>query len=103
MLEDGAVGTIVESFASSSGAAEKNVYFTNAVSEIIVGKDAHLDHCKLQQEGPDAFHVATMQVHLCRAAHFVSHSASIGASSRAMTSMSPWPARAPMPRSTAWR
>jgi Fe-S cluster assembly protein SufD len=37
-----------------------------------------VDHCKLQQEGRDAFHVATMQVNLGRGAKFVSHSASIG-------------------------
>jgi Fe-S cluster assembly protein SufD len=56
----------------------QGTYFTNAVTEIICGKDCHIDHCKLQQESPEAYHVATMQVRLDRASVFVSHSASIG-------------------------
>ncbi|HET6249899.1 MAG TPA: Fe-S cluster assembly protein SufD [Tepidisphaeraceae bacterium] len=66
--------TVVESYVGESATA----YFTNAVTEIVAGSDALIDHCKLQQEGPEAFHVATMQVHLGRGAKFVSHSASIG-------------------------
>jgi Fe-S cluster assembly protein SufD len=53
-------------------------YFTNAVTEIVAGQGVHLDHCKLQQEAMDAYHVATMQVRLAGDARFVSHSASIG-------------------------
>ena len=55
------------------------MYFTNAVTEIVAGKDCRIDHCKLQQESREAFHVATMQVNLGRGATFVSHSATIGA------------------------
>ena len=34
------------------------------MTEIVAGDDCRIDHCKLQQETPRAFHVATMQVQL---------------------------------------
>ena len=74
IVEDGAIVTMVESY----GAAGDGVYFNNAVTEIVAGADARIDHCKLQQESVSAYHVATMQVQLARASTFVSHSASIG-------------------------
>ena len=74
VLEDGAQATIVESYAGVGAGP----YFTNPVTEIVAGQDARLDHCKLQQESRDAFHVAAMQVYLSRGANFVSHSATTG-------------------------
>ncbi len=74
VFEEGAIGTIVESYV----AAEPGAYLTNSVTEIIAGADAQIDHCKLQQESRSAFHIATMQVALGRGGRFVSHSASIG-------------------------
>lgn len=74
VAEEGAQATLVESYSGEG----QGVYFTNAVAEMILADDATIDHCKLQQETLDAFHVATMQVHLGRSARFVSHSISIG-------------------------
>jgi Fe-S cluster assembly protein SufD len=74
LADDGAIGTVVESYVG----AGRGAYWTNAVTEILAGADVNLDHCKLQQEGLDSFHVATMQVRLARGANFVSHSASVG-------------------------
>ena len=65
---------IVETFAGPRGA----VYFTNAVSEIVAGENAVIDHYKVQEESFDAFHVASMHVHLARSATFSSHSFSLG-------------------------
>jgi len=53
-------------------------YFTNAVTEIVVGDGAVVDHYKVQLEGPRAYHIATMQVQLGRSANFSSHSISLG-------------------------
>ncbi len=53
-------------------------YFTNAVTEIVVGDSAVVDHYKVQQESPTAFHIATMQVAIGRSAAFSSHSISLG-------------------------
>ena len=74
IAEDNAEAQIVESYVGTSG-----TYFTNAVTEILLGNDCRIDHCKLQQESRAAFHVATMEVALGRATTFVSQAASIGA------------------------
>ncbi|HLK67033.1 MAG TPA: Fe-S cluster assembly protein SufD [Bryobacteraceae bacterium] len=64
--------TIVETY---KGAGQ---YFTNPVTEIVVGDGAVVDHYKIQQEDPRAYHIATMQVQLGRSANFSSHSISLG-------------------------
>jgi Fe-S cluster assembly protein SufD len=64
--------TIVETY---KGAGR---YFTNAVTEIVAGDGAVIDHYKVQRESVDAFHVATMQVVLGRSASFTTHSISLG-------------------------
>jgi Fe-S cluster assembly protein SufD len=53
-------------------------YFTNAVTEIVAGDSSVVDHYKVQQEAPDAFHIATMQANLGRSANFSSLSISLG-------------------------
>jgi Fe-S cluster assembly protein SufD len=65
---------IVETYVGSRGSA----YFTNAVTEMVVGESAVVDHYKVQQESVDAFHVASMHVHAARSANFSSHSFSLG-------------------------
>jgi Fe-S cluster assembly protein SufD len=64
--------SIVETYVGAGA------YFTNAVTEIVAGEGAVIDHYKLQQETPEAFHVATMQATLGRSANFSSHSISLG-------------------------
>jgi Fe-S cluster assembly protein SufD len=58
---------------------DEAVYFTNAVTEIVVGEGAVLDHYKLQQEGGNAFHVATIQAVQDRASVWNSHNIAVGA------------------------
>jgi Fe-S cluster assembly protein SufD len=65
--------TLAESYVGTAGP-----YFTNAVTEIAMGNNARLDHCKFHQEGPDAFHVSSTCVHLDRSATFISHNLTIG-------------------------
>jgi Fe-S cluster assembly protein SufD len=74
VVGDNSQVTILESYHGLPG----TVYFTNAVTEIVVGPGAMVDHYKLQQEGLDAFHVATMQVQQQRASRFSSHSVGLG-------------------------
>jgi Fe-S cluster assembly protein SufD len=64
--------TIIETYQGTGS------YFTNAVTEIVVGDSAVVDHYKIQEESREAFHIATMQVTLGRSANFTSHSISIG-------------------------
>ncbi|HSU59561.1 MAG TPA: Fe-S cluster assembly protein SufD [Bryobacteraceae bacterium] len=53
-------------------------YFTNAVTEIVVGENAIVEHVKLEEESADAFHVATIQVQQSRNSVFKSHNISLG-------------------------
>ena len=66
--------TIVETYVG----ADQAVYFTNAVTEVVVGENAAVDHYTLQRESEEAFHVATLQVHQARNSTFVSHSIALG-------------------------
>ena len=68
----GAQCTLVESYVGAGG------YFTNAVTEVVAGDGAVVDHYKVQQESSEAFHVSTMQVSLGRSANFTSHSIALG-------------------------
>jgi Fe-S cluster assembly protein SufD len=53
--------------------------FTNAVTELVIGDEAHLDHCKIQEEGRRSFHIATVAAQQGRHSHWTSHSISTGA------------------------
>jgi Fe-S cluster assembly protein SufD len=64
--------SIVESYAG------RGSYLTNAVTEIVVGEGAVVDHYKVQQEDRQAFHVATLAVSLGRSANFSTTSISLG-------------------------
>jgi len=54
------------------------VYFTNAVTEIVAGENAIVDHIKLQEESKKAFHIARMEVDQERSSNFSSHLISTG-------------------------
>ncbi|MEK7782402.1 MAG: Fe-S cluster assembly protein SufD, partial [Candidatus Binatota bacterium] len=70
----GSQATIVESYCG----VEEEVYFTNAVTEIVVGENGVGEHYKVQREGEKAFHIATLQARLERNSNFSSHSISLG-------------------------
>ncbi len=67
--------TVVESYISTGNAA----YFTNAVTEIIAGDNATIEHVKLQDESADAFHIATIAGEFGRASNVTVHSFALGA------------------------
>ena len=67
--------TVVESYISTGNAA----YFTNAVTEILAGNNAKVEHVKLQDEAADAFHIATIAGEFGRASNVTVHSFALGA------------------------
>jgi Fe-S cluster assembly protein SufD len=75
VADDNAQATIVETYA---GVGE-GVYFTNAVSEVVAGNNTRIDHCRLQHETLEAFHVSTMQARVGRSSTFITQSATLGA------------------------
>lgn len=74
VLGENSQAQIIESYAG----LDRRVYFTNAVTEILVGEHAVLDHYKLQHESLDSFHVGAMYVRSQRGSTFSSHSFSFG-------------------------
>lgn len=68
----GAQISIVESYAGSG------TYFTNAVTEIVAGDGAVVDHCRLERESLQAFHVGTVQIHQERSSSVTSRSFAVG-------------------------
>ncbi len=75
VVADGGSATVVEHFAGDSGAG----YFTNAVTEISLGRDSRLRHLRYQDESREAFHIGRVQVHQQAASAFSSHVISRGA------------------------
>ena len=66
--------TVVEAYSGPSGPR----YFTNAVTEIVVGEGAQVDHYRLLNESPAAFHVSTTRVHQAGGSSFSSASFTLG-------------------------
>jgi Fe-S cluster assembly protein SufD len=74
ILGENSQATVVETYAGPEGAQ----YFTNTVTEIVLGGNAVLDHYKLQYEGADSYHVGATYVQASRSATYASHSVSLG-------------------------
>jgi Fe-S cluster assembly protein SufD len=66
---------VIETYASLTDAA----HLTNAVTELALGLEARVEHCKLQNENERAFHVAAVQAVQSRNSHWLSHSIATGA------------------------
>jgi Fe-S cluster assembly protein SufD len=75
LAERGSSLTVLESYVSTVDGA----YFTNAVTEMIAGDDTRIEHCKVQDESPRAFHIATLHAQLGRNSNVRSHSIALGA------------------------
>ncbi|MFL5612887.1 MAG: Fe-S cluster assembly protein SufD [Gemmatimonadaceae bacterium] len=76
VVDRNAKATVIESYVSLSDA----VYFTNAVTEVVVSEGATLHHYKMQREGMRAFHVGTIETRQARDSHYVSFSFATGGS-----------------------
>jgi Fe-S cluster assembly protein SufD len=74
VAESGSQLSVVETYASLGDGG----YFTNAVTEILIGENASVEHYKLQEESLKANHISTLQVHQERYGRFTSHAASFG-------------------------
>jgi Fe-S cluster assembly protein SufD len=67
--------TVLESYVSLGDAP----YFTNAVTEIVGGEGAVIEHCKFQDESASAFHIAAIHAQLARDCNLAAHSIATGA------------------------
>jgi Fe-S cluster assembly protein SufD len=66
--------SVVERYVGLTDAA----YFTNAVTEVVAGPGAAVDHYVIQEQGEGAFHVATVHAGLERDSAFSTCSATFG-------------------------
>jgi Fe-S cluster assembly protein SufD len=71
----GAKVSLVETYAG----LRENIYFTNAVSEIILGREAVVEHDKLQLESGKGYHVGSIHVHQSDRSAYTGNSISLGA------------------------
>jgi Fe-S cluster assembly protein SufD len=76
LVGDHAQAIIVERFLC----AGEGVYFTNAVTEIVLAENAIVEHVKVQEEGRQAYHVANTQVILAGCSNFTTHYLALGGS-----------------------
>ena len=67
--------TIIESYVAIDNAA----YFTNAVTEVILGEGARVSHYKLQREAVTGFHIGTAQARQPQNSYYESFCFSAGA------------------------
>jgi Fe-S cluster assembly protein SufD len=74
LLGKNSQASVVETFVGG----DRTRYFTNAVTEIVVGENAGLEHYRQQYEGTEAHHVSAILVRAQRAARYASHSISFG-------------------------
>jgi len=74
ILGENSQASVVETFAGCDGAR----YFTNVVTDIVVGENARLEHYTLQYEGNQGHHVGAIHVRAERHARYASHSISLG-------------------------
>ncbi len=72
--EENSHATVIETYIGVGA----DMYFTNAVTEVSVRENAVLDHIKITQEKPGAYHVATTEIALARGANFTSHNITLG-------------------------
>jgi Fe-S cluster assembly protein SufD len=66
---------IAQTFVGEAG----DVYFNNAVAEVVVGEGAVVEYYTDQRESERAFHIANIQAHVAGKGVFASHAFSIGA------------------------
>jgi Fe-S cluster assembly protein SufD len=48
----------------------KNTYFNNAVTEVVVGENARIDHVRVQEESLSAYHITSLQAYQERSSYY---------------------------------
>ncbi|MDO8738580.1 Fe-S cluster assembly protein SufD [Candidatus Deferrimicrobium sp.] len=72
---EGSRVTVVERYAGLSDAG----CLVNAVTDIAAGRSSTVVHYRLQEDGPDAYHIASLRARQGTGSRFAAHSVSLGA------------------------
>ena len=67
--------TVVEDYASVGG---ESIVFSNAVTELVAGENAHAQHYLIEREHLKAYNVSTLRIEQGRSANVASHSLLLG-------------------------
>ena len=89
VIEDRARAAVIESYHGTTGGATREdrpdvppsrppVYLTNAVTEVVLGAHAWLEHSRIQRESESAYHIAFSHVHQAEESHYRSFSLAMG-------------------------
>ncbi len=74
VAEEGSQAVVVENYVSLGELR----YFTNALTEVVTERNASIEHYRLQEHSPKAYHVGGLHALLGRDARFTSHAIDIG-------------------------
>ena len=74
VFEDQSQGTVVEEYVSIGS----GTIFSNSVTELVAGDDAHVSHYMIEREDREAFNVSTLRIQQGRTANVASHSFLLG-------------------------
>lgn len=75
IAESGSTVTVLEDYVT----LQKEAYVTNTVAEIVLAENAIVNHCRIQRDSKESFHMANCTVSLARASHYQSVSVAFGA------------------------
>ena len=81
VAEEGSEATVVESYAAMDGEntdATTAGYLTTAVGEFFVAENARLEHVRLQNDAPTAYHVSQHEVYQAARSDFRTHTFTVG-------------------------
>jgi Fe-S cluster assembly protein SufD len=74
VMDENSQATVVEDYASFGS----DIYFSNVVTEAVVGENSVLTHYFIERESKKAFNVSTLRVQQARSSNVVTHSVLIG-------------------------
>ncbi|NEX21250.1 Fe-S cluster assembly protein SufD [Thiorhodococcus mannitoliphagus] len=75
VMQAGARATLIERYLSLGD----SLYCTNCVTEVSLGRDAHLAHERIQDESPSAFHIAGLYLRQDTGSNYVGINVGLGA------------------------
>ncbi|MCP5517612.1 MAG: Fe-S cluster assembly protein SufD [Verrucomicrobiales bacterium] len=75
LIGDGAAATIIEHYVG----LQEQATLTNAVTELVVGDGARVEHLRFQEEAVSAFHFGMLRLRQGRESNVSAHSISLGA------------------------
>lgn len=74
VMDNGSQATVIEHYIGLGD----NAYFTNVVTEAIVGQNAQLTRCRIQQESARGYHVGSFFAHQTRDSRVFNHGFDLG-------------------------